>query len=85
MITELASDSNQFSLLHEAAARNDVATLKRIDFNKINVNQLEGSGDLRSPALAAAAFSNDSANYLLSISNMNVNPPDCDNLPLCAL
>ncbi|MBA3535566.1 MAG: ankyrin repeat domain-containing protein [Tatlockia sp.] len=86
-VSELTSAKNQFTLLHGAAARNDVATLKRIDFKKINVNQFEG-GDNKVPALAAAALASahDSAEYLLSLPGIDVNPVGTETLPLfCAI
>ncbi len=73
-ITHLASDKNNATLLKKAAQFNDVAAIKRIDFQHANLNLDHALGEALSTA--AAIDSDDAAAYLLTVPGMNVNKPE---------
>jgi len=70
-ITHLA-DTKPFNLLSAAACNNDVSTIKRIDFNIIDVNLTD---DMGITALHSSCYSNseEAFNFLLTIPSVNVN------------
>lgn len=72
-ITHVVTDRSNFSLLRTAAQTNDLAALKRIDFQHSNLDLDQALGEALSTA--AAIDSVDAANYLLTIKGMNVNNP----------
>ncbi|KTD01831.1 ankyrin repeat domain-containing protein [Fluoribacter gormanii] len=72
-ITHVVTDKSNFSLLRTAAQTNDVAVIKRIDFQHSNLNLDLALGEALSTA--AAIDSVDAAKYLLTIPGMNVNKP----------
>ncbi|MGQ3888500.1 ankyrin repeat domain-containing protein [Legionella sp. CNM-1927-20] len=59
-------------LLHTAAFSNDVATLKHINFNCIDVN-LPNSEDMSPLAIACGTGSKEAVEYLLTIPDININ------------
>lgn len=74
-IQALVANKSSPTLLHIAAERNDVDTLRRMDFSTIDVN-LPGQANGTALALAAISSSNEAAEFLLTIPSIDVNKPE---------
>ncbi|CDZ75784.1 Phosphocholine transferase AnkX [Legionella massiliensis] len=72
----LARDKADYTVLGTAASSNDVATLKRINFGTIDINQKEGPLGQTALSLAAVHNAKDVASYLLEKGRgLDVNQP----------
>ncbi|MBA2711222.1 MAG: ankyrin repeat domain-containing protein [Tatlockia sp.] len=80
----LPPDQSNKTLLDLAAASNDVDTLRRMDFSKIDVNKMGGEGVYVGTALVMAVLcnANTAAEYLLSVPGIDVNPTQSQFLPI---